>query len=112
MASAVVEMWLAGEGAGGVCDVLCGNVNPSGRLSETLPKVMRHDFEYPETAEWFAITKSFMWGYRYYDRHPEEICYPFGHGLSYTNFEYSNITAEGGERSYSYRISLEEHGRM
>ncbi len=91
--NAIVEMWLAGEGAGGaVADVLCGNINPSGKLSETFPKKMRTDIKQLTDNLVLEYSERFDVGYRYYDKHPEEINYPFGHGLSYTSFEYKDIT--------------------
>ena len=89
---AVVQMWLGGESAGGaIADVLCGVVNPSGKLSETFPKKVRSDIEFPGNSHTVEYNERIFVGYRYYDMHPEEIVYPFGHGLSYTTFEYSNI---------------------
>ena len=88
-ADAVIEMWLAGEGAGSaVADIICGIVNPSGKLTETFPNKLRSDLEYPGDGYKVKYREGFEIGYRYYDLHPEEICYPFGHGLSYTTFEY------------------------
>ena len=92
-ANAIMEMWLAGEGAGGaVADVLCGNINPSGKLSETFPNRMRTDLGMLTNGLVLEYKERFDVGYRYYDKHPEEINYPFGHGLSYTSFEYKDIT--------------------
>lgn len=89
---AIVEAWLGGEALGGaVTDVLSGDVNPSGKLSETFPKTERKDLEYPGGELVVEYKERFDVGYRYYDKHPEEILYPFGHGLSYTEFEYSDI---------------------
>lgn len=89
---AVVQMWLAGESAGGaIADVLCGRVNPSGKLSETFPSKLRTDLEYPGNSHTVEYCERLFVGYRYYDIHPEEIVYPFGHGLSYTDFEYSDL---------------------
>ena len=91
----VLEMWLAGEASGSaVADILCGNVNPSGKLSETFPTKMRTDLEYPGDGYKVEYKERFDVGYRYYDKHTEEILYPFGHGLSYTNFEYSDLELE------------------
>ncbi len=86
-ANGIVQMWLAGEAAGpAIADVLTGKVTPSGKLSETFPKVMRTDLEYPGDGYKVCYKEGFDVGYRYYDKHPEEICYPFGYGLSYTDF--------------------------
>lgn len=86
---AIIEMWLGGEGAGSaVADIICGIVNPSGKLTETFPNKMRNDLEYPGDGYKVRYRENFEVGYRYYDLHPEDICYPFGHGLSYTTFEY------------------------
>ena len=88
----VLEMWLGGEAAGSaVADILCGNINPSGKLSETFPTKLRTDLEYPGDGYKVEYKERFDVGYRYYDKHTEEILYPFGHGLSYTDFEYSNL---------------------
>lgn len=90
--NAIVQMWLAGESAGGgIADVLCGVVNPSGKLSETFPTKLRSDLNYPGNKYTVEYNEKHLVGYRYYDLHPEEIVYPFGHGLSYTSFEYSDI---------------------
>lgn len=89
---AIAEMWLAGEGAGkAIAEVLCGKVNPSGKLPETFPTKLRTDMDYPGDGFKVEYNEKLDVGYRYYDKHPEEILYPFGHGLSYTSFEYSDI---------------------
>lgn len=86
--------WCGGEAMGGaIADVLCGRVNPSGKLPETLPKVMRTDYEYPGSRLHVAYDDKLNVGYRYYDQHPDEIGFPFGHGLSYTRFAYSDLHA-------------------
>lgn len=92
---AVVEMWFGGEAGGSaVVRVLSGKVNPSGKLSETFPNTMRSDLAYPGNGRFLEYKERFDVGYRYYDKHPEEIAYPFGHGLSYTTFEYKNLCAD------------------
>lgn len=92
---AIVQMWLGGEGAGkGIADVLCGKVNPSGKLPETFPTKLRTDMSYPGTEFTVEYPEKIFVGYRYYDLHPDEIVYPFGHGLSYTSFEYKNLNVE------------------
>ncbi len=91
--SGIVQMWLAGESAGkAIADVLFGKVNPSGKLAETFPNRLRTDYENISTAvNNVSYKEGFEIGYRYYDNHTDEIWYPFGHGLSYTSFEYNNL---------------------
>ena len=92
---AVVETWFCGEAGGSaVARILSGKVNPSGKLSETFPNTMRRDLEYPGNGRYLEYKERFDVGYRYYDKHPEEIAYPFGHGLSYTTFEYKNLVVD------------------
>jgi len=108
----VVEMWLAGEATGGaVADVLCGIVNPAGKLSETFPKIMRCDLEYPGDGLKVEYKERFDVGYRYYDKHPEEILYPFGHGISYTEFEYKNLVVNVNQNNVSVEFDLKNIGK-
>lgn len=103
---AVAEMWLAGESAGGaIADVLCGVVNPSGKLAETFPTCMRRDLEYPGNGLVLEYKERFDVGYRYYDKHPEEILFPFGHGLSYTTFAYSDLLVSQEDLSVSFTLT-------
>ncbi len=89
---AIVEMWLGGESGGSaVADILCGVINPSGKLPETFPTKLRTDMDYPGTDLRVEYNEKLDVGYRYYDKHTDEIAYPFGHGLSYTDFEYNDI---------------------
>ena len=93
-APAVVVAWYPGEEQGhALADILFGDVNPSGRLSATWPASVSQlptfssagnvvTYEGPDTGR----------GYRYYDRCNLTPLYPFGHGLSYTTFAYSNLT--------------------
>ena len=104
---AIAEMWLGGEGAGGaIADILTGKISPSGKLTETFPKRMRTDMEYPGDGVKVRYNEGMDVGYRYYDKHIDEILYPFGHGLSYTEFEYSFpiIELKGDKVHISCRI--------
>ena len=94
----IAQAWLGGEAAGGaVADALCGRVNPSGKLPETFPLCERKDLPYPGDGLKIQYSEGQNVGYRYYDKHPEETAYPFGHGLSYTAFDYSNLVVQPGE---------------
>lgn len=91
-APCVVQMWYSGEGAGrAIADVLFGKVNPSGKLSETFPIRERLGLEYPGDGVKCEYTEKQNVGYRYYDKHPDEVWFPFGHGISYTEYRYSDI---------------------
>ena len=92
---AMVQMWYTGEASGrAIADILFGKVNPSGKLSETFMIKDRTDLDYPGDGVKLKYTEMQNVGYRYYDKHPEEIFFPFGHGLSYTTFEYSDIKVD------------------
>lgn len=107
---AIVEMWYGGEAAGGaVADILCGAVNPSGKLTETFPAKMRTDTGSVETLK-LSYDEKLDVGYRYYDRHTDEIAFPFGHGLSYTDFEYSDFGAEIKESVLEISFSIKNIG--
>ena len=87
--SAVMIVWQGGmESGNAVADVLTGAVNPSGKLSDTIAR--RYE-DYPSSAffggkEYNDYAEGIFVGYRYFDRHPEKVLYPFGFGLSYTSF--------------------------
>lgn len=108
---AIVQMWLGGESAGGgVADVLCGIVNPSAKLSETFPTKLRSDLNYPGNGHTIEYHEKGLIGYRYYDLHPEEITYPFGHGLSYTSFEYSDLEVNRNDNMLDISFNLTNTG--
>lgn len=92
---AILEGYLGGQaGAGAVADILYGQVNPSGKLAETFPPGLEDTPSYhyfpggPKTVEY---RESIYVGYRYYDTVGCDVLFPFGHGLSYTTFEYSDL---------------------
>lgn len=93
---AVLETWLGGQaGAGAVADVLFGAVNPSGKLAETFPVKLADtpaSFNFPGEQGDVLYGERIFVGYRYYDEKQIEPLFPFGHGLSYTHFEYTDLT--------------------
>jgi len=93
--SGVLETWLGGQaGAGGIADVLFGKVNPSGKLAETFPMRLEDTpafFNFPGEQGDVVYGERIFVGYRYYDERKIEPLFPFGYGLSYTNFEYSDL---------------------
>ncbi len=110
---AVLHMYLGGQAvANSVADLISGKVSPSGRLPETIPFAIedtpayryfgldRDDVEYRE---------SIFIGYRYYETFGVPVKYPFGYGLTYTSFEYSDLKVSadsyaGGELKLSVKV--------
>lgn len=92
---AVLHSYLGGQaGAGAIVDLLFGRVNPSGKLAESYPLSL-DDYL---VSEFFAHNRaqteyreSIFVGYRYYDATQKEVLFPFGYGLSYTQFQYSDL---------------------
>lgn len=92
---AVVQTYLCGESGGkAIANILFGLVNPSGHLCESFP-IRNSDnpsFNYfPGDGKTVQYTEGIFVGYRYYDTKKVDVLFPFGHGLSYTTFKYSNI---------------------
>jgi beta-glucosidase len=88
---AVLEAWLPGERGGqAVAEVLFGDVNPSGHLSVTVPRHAGQLPVYYNAKKSKAYWVKQGWGRAYVDLQPSPL-YPFGHGLSYTRFEFANL---------------------
>ncbi len=96
-ADAVLQMWYAGqEGAAATAAVLMGDVDPGGRLPVTFPAGETEQpagtpLQYPGVNNEQAYSEGVFVGYRWYDARDVEPLFPFGHGLSYTDFEYSGL---------------------
>lgn len=97
-ASAILNSYLGGQaGAGAVADILLGKVNPSGKLAETYPMCIHCTpcvNYFPGNPATVEYRESIYIGYRYYEKVNKNVRYPFGYGLSYTTFEYSDITLD------------------
>ena len=101
---AVVHGYLGGQaGAGAMADVLTGTANPSGKLAETWPKKLEDTpcFSYfPGKQHTAEYREGIFVGYRYYQTAGVPICFPFGYGLSYTTFSYSNVCVSEGKITF------------
>ena len=94
-AKAVLHMYLCGEACGrAVVDLLTGKVNPSGKLAETWPLKIEdtpcHGNFAPDHDE-VDYDEGLLVGYRWYEERKLPVQYPFGFGMSYTSFEYSDL---------------------
>jgi beta-glucosidase len=100
-AAAILDGALLGQAGGGaIADVLFGAVNPSARLTETLPLQLSDVpayLNFPGEHGHVRYGEGVFVGYRWYDARHLDVCFPFGHGLSYTRFEYSppQVTVDG-----------------
>lgn len=107
----ILESYLGGQaGAGGIADILFGEVNPSGKLAETFPFELEDTPAYryfpggPATVEY---RESLYVGYRYYDTVGQPVLFPFGHGLSYTRFAYHDLVLsrpEGEALTVTFKV--------
>lgn len=92
---AILNAYLGGQSvAPAIVDVLTGKANPCGKLAETYPICIKDtptSFRYPDSKEDVQYRESIFIGYRYYDKVERNVRFPFGFGLSYTSFEYSDI---------------------
>jgi len=102
-AKAVLESYLGGQAAGSaIADLLLGVANPCGKLAETFPQQLEHNpsyFNFPGEDDEGVYREGLLVGYRYYDTKAIKPLFAFGHGLSYTTFEYTGITLDRTELS-------------
>jgi beta-glucosidase len=94
-AAAILEGWLLGQAGGSaIADLLAGRANPSGRLAETIPLRLADNpshLTFPGELGVVRYGEGVFVGYRGYDAREQEVSYPFGHGLSYTSFGYTDL---------------------
>nr|WP_297706040.1 glycoside hydrolase family 3 C-terminal domain-containing protein [uncultured Butyrivibrio sp.] len=111
---ALLHCYLNGQaGAGAVLDILTGGVSPSGKLSETIPRRLEDTPAYryyPSTERTSEYRESLYVGYRYYDTADVPVLYPFGFGLSYTTFDYSDIAVTESGVSFNIKNTGEKEG--
>ena len=111
---AILETWLLGQAGGGaVADVLYGAVNPSGRLAETVPVRLQDTpawGNFPGEHGHVRYGEGLLVGYRWYDAREVEVTYPFGHGLSYTTFEYGDASVTSDDDGLVVRVPVTNTG--
>ncbi len=107
---AVILDYMPGQAGGlALADILYAKVTPSGRLAETWPishTVQSSRDNFGNDAHTTIYTESIFVGYRYYDKVPQYIKYPFGYGLSYTTFDYSDISVDKTTLSANDKLTL------
>ena len=111
---ALLEGWLLGQAGGSaVADVLYGAVNPSGRLAETIPVRLAGTpayLDFPGEHGHVRYGEGLFVGYRWYDARDLAVSFPFGHGLSYTTFDYSDLEVTERDGGFVARITITNTG--
>ena len=114
-AKAIITGYLGGEsGAKAMVNCILGKVNPSGKLAETYPIKLEDTpcfNNFPGTEISVEYKEVIYVGYRYYDKNNIKVLYPFGYGLSYTTFEYSNLNIENNIVSFRIKNTGKVKGK-
>ena len=105
------------QGGTALAQILSGKVNPSGRLTSTWAKKWEdyagHDYFYKKDGQDFVnYRECLMVGYRGFDKHNIEPQYPFGYGLSYTTFAFSNMKVKKSRKDYKISIDVKNVGKV
>ena len=113
---AVIYVWQGGqEGGNGTLDVLMGRVNPCGKLTDTIAKSID---DYPSTADFGSdirnyYTEDIYVGYRFFETFSKEkVLYPFGYGLSYTNFSIEGKLTDVSEKDCIVKATVKNTGSL
>ncbi|HKQ50949.1 MAG TPA: glycoside hydrolase family 3 C-terminal domain-containing protein [Pyrinomonadaceae bacterium] len=114
---AILQAWYPGqEGGTALAEILFGDVNPSGRLPVTFERKWEdnpaHASYYPASADTKRVEykEGVFVGYRGYEKNNTQPLFPFGHGLSYTTFKYSNLSVKGAGSSYEVSFDVQNTG--
>ena len=108
----VLEAYLGGQASGAaVADILTGKVNPSGKLAETYPVALDNlpsMLNFPGSRHDVVYKEGMYVGYRYTEKVDAPVLFPFGYGLSYTDFSYGEAKVEGDlNKDGKVKISVE-----
>ena len=114
-AKSILQSWYAGQEYGdALFEILTGLVNPSGKLPTTFPKRIKDTPAYscyPGENLQMSYDEKLLIGYKWYDRKKIEPLFHFGHGLSYTNFEYSNLRISNSDKNnFTCSFNIENVG--
>ena len=112
---ALLHAYLGGQALGsGVARIIFGTVNPSGKLAETYPIRFEDNpayLNFPGDGDECLYGEDIYVGYKWYDARKMNVLFPFGHGLSYTKFEYTDITTDGKTVSVTVKNAGDREGK-
>lgn len=107
---AILESYLSGQAGGGaVIDILFGDIVPSGKIAETFPLSLNDipsNSYFPGTTKQVEYREGLNVGYRYFDTLEKDVLFPFGHGLSYTDFSYSDVKLSASKIKSGETVSV------
>lgn len=110
----ILDASLLGQGGGwAIAQVVYGAVNPSGKLAETVPLRLEDTPDYldfPGSDHRVRYGEDIFVGYRYYDQRALDVSFPFGHGLSYTSFAYSDLAVVVAGALLTVSVTVENTG--
>ncbi|MFW0792522.1 glycoside hydrolase family 3 C-terminal domain-containing protein [Gordonia sp. CPCC 205515] len=113
-APVILEGWLLGQAGGGaIADILYGHSDPSGRLAETIPLRLSDSpafLDFPGEKLHVRYGEGVFVGYRWYDARDLAVRYPFGHGLSYTTIEFSDLTVADTDDGFVVELTAANTG--
>ncbi len=118
IAPAILQAWYPGmEGGNALAKIIFGEINPSGKLPMTFPKKLEdhpsHKLgEYPGDSVYVNYYDDIYVGYRYFDTWKIDPQFAFGHGLSYTSFEYSNLKLTTNGKGATVSFNIKNTGRL
>ena len=111
---AILLAYLGGQGSSSaMMDILYGKVNPSGRLAETfIDDIKDCNVKLTDDNNAVYYDESIFIGYRYYQSFNQTVRYPFGYGLSYTTFEYTDISIQEDKEKFIIEMTIQNTGSM
>ena len=112
--SSIITAYLGGEASGkAIVNTILGKVNPSGKLAETYPikyeDIPSYNY-FPGNEVNVSYKESIYIGYRYFDKAKINVLYPFGYGLSYTKFQYSNLQTTQKNNQVTIKFNIKNIG--
>jgi beta-glucosidase len=113
---AIIQAWYGGNETGNaIADVLFGDVNPSGKLPLSFPKRVQDNpafLNYRSQRGRTLYGEDIYIGYRYYNAVDKQVLFPFGHGLSYTTFSFSDLRVKKDAEELSVTVNVKNTGKV
>ncbi len=112
----LIQAWYGGNETGNaIADILFGDVNPSGKLPLSFPKRVQDNPAYLNYRSQRGRTlygEDIYIGYRYYEAVEKQVLFPFGHGLSYTSFAFSDLRIKKDSQELSITVNVKNTGKV